>query len=886
MSWFSRLRYALSPRRLDEDLAEEVRDHIERRAEDLRNRAFDEPGARRQAALVFGNTTRIRETCREFRLSTTLESSIQDVRYAFRGLLRSPSFAITAIASLGLAIGANTAIYSIVDAALLRKLPVPEADRLVTLATSGADPEGLPDSGGREVFSYPAYERIVQGAGDSARFALFRAPDRVDANAADAGESAYEEVFEQYVSPNAFEVLGVAPALGGLFSPGEDHYPGPRAVAVLSYDYWQRRFGGDPAVLGRKLVVDSRPFSVLGVAPKGFSGTEPGKLVDIWLPVTTGDAGIFVNDVRLFTILGRLAPHVSRERLTAQLQPAFQSYQEFRIGRNQFPPAVQGQMRRTRIVALSGASGTGGFRRNFSRPLWILFGVSMCMLLIAGANVAGLLLARSVARSGEMALRVSLGAGRRRLVRQLLTENLLISCLGGAVGWLLARAAAPALVSMVSSVRNPVQLTLALDGRVLLFCALVSAASALLFGFVPAWQASRSAPILELGHSNGQAGRLRIGRLFVGIQVALAFCLAAGGAGSLFSLRNLVNVDTGFDASGMTVLSMVNTPERDRQFPIMREMQARTGRLPGVQATATAWMAAFSGSRRAQRILLPGKAPSQQEETFYRVSPDYFATLRTPLLSGRDFTLQDNDDEPVPTVVNLAFARKYFGVESVLGKEFRRDDGVRHQIVGVAANSHFGSLRNGPEPIAYMPMKPPRVFTLYVRSSLDPGSVEKMVQREADTLGASLRARDVTTLDALVGSTIRTERLLAGIGGAFAILGLLLAATGTFGLLTYAVTRRTHEIGIRVALGAQRASIYALVLGDLLGTVAAGLMAGMAGALALMRLTQPFLFGIGVADPLVIGTACAVFAGVALIAAGLPAYRAAKLDPIAALRQD
>ncbi|HXA51345.1 MAG TPA: FtsX-like permease family protein, partial [Candidatus Acidoferrum sp.] len=536
------------------------------------------------------------------------------------------------------------------------------------------------------------------------------------------------------------------------------------------------------------------------------------------------------------------------------------------------------------LLAHSGANGVAGFRRTFSRPLWILFGVSACILLIACANMASLLLARSTARAAEMALRVSLGARRMRLIRQLLTESLLISFMAAFVGWFLARIAAPALVAMVSTSANPVQLDLAPNPQVLWFCGAICTLSALFFGLLPAWQATSTAPIFELRHASGQARRLRLGRLFVGVQVAFAFCLVTGGAGFLFSLRNLAAVDTGFDERGVTVLSINTTAQRDRQLAVMQQLQMRAAALPQVQGAATAWMAVFGGARRAQRVVLPGNGPSEQEETFYRISPGYFATLRTPLLNGRDFTVQDNDNEPVPTIVNRAFARRYFGGEAAVGREFRRDDGVRHQIVGVAANSHFGSLRSGPEPIAYMPMKPPRSFTLYVRSTLDAGSVAKMIAREAEALGA--RVRDVTTVEALVGNTIRTERLLAGIGGAFAFLGLILAATGLFGLLNYSVTRRTREIGIRAVLGARRVSIYGLVLKDLAGTMAVGVTAGLVGALVLMRYTRSLLFGIEPVDPLVIGTAMAVFVGAALIAGGLPAYRASAIDPAVALRHD
>jgi predicted permease len=852
MSWLTRLRNALNSSRLDDDLATEMRDHLARRAADLTSGGLTPPEARRQAARVFGNLTAVQEQSREIRLWGALEGIGQDIRYALRGLRRNPVFAVTAIASLGLAIGANTAIYSIVDAALLRPLPVPQPDKLFLLTAPNAD----------DTFSYPLYERLRDASGDSAGIGLFAAPNRTDAQTSGA-DSPYEEVTQQYVSPDAFDVLDVPPALGRLFSTAEDHYPSPRAVVVLSYQYWRRRFSADPAVLGRRLTLDSRTYTILGVAREGFSGIEPGKFVDVWLPISLTDPAIFINsDVHLFHLLGRLAPGVGRDQLAARLQPT------------------------ARVLARSGAVGTSAFGRAFSRPLWILLGISLCILLISCANVAGLLLARSTARSAEMSLRVSLGARRARLVRQLLTESLIVSVAAALCAWLLARVAAPALIAMVSTGANPVRLDLALDLRVLLFCAAICALSALVFGLLPAWQATNARPMLAIRHASGQAGRLRMSRLFVAVQVAFAFCLVSGGTGFLWSLRNLTAVDGGFDPRGVTVLAMNNTEQRDRQQAFAQQIRLQTAALPNVQGAATGWMAIFSGARRAQRVILPGQLPSQHEETFYRVSPGYFAALRTPLLSGRDLTDRDNDDEPVATVVNRAFARRYFETESVLGREFLRDDGVRHQIVGLAADSHFGSLRDGPEPIVYMPMKPPRAFTLYVRSTLDPGSVARLVEREAEALGSGLRVRDVTTVDALVGNTIVREKVLACVGGAFAALGLILAAIGLFGLLNYSVSRRTREIGIRAALGARRLPIYWLVMKDMAGMIGGGLIAGLIGSLAMARFTESLLFGVQPADPRILGAALAIFLATAAIASGLPARRAAAIDPVIALRQE
>ncbi len=631
MSWLSRLINAMHPKRLDRDLADEMQDHLDRRAADLRNLGLTPSEAQRRATLHFGNVTNLREQSREQRLWPGIEGAIQDVRYAWRGMLRNPTFTLTAVLSLGFAIGANTAIYAVLDAALLRPLPVPQPERLFTLSatTSGGDDDS-------DTFSFALYEQLRAAAGDSARLALFGAPNRVEAQAS-GDEAPYEQVTEQDVSPDSFEVMGVSrAALGQLTSRSEDFYPSPRAVVVLSHEYWSRRFGASASVLGQRFTVDGRTYTILGVAQKGYSGPEPGRFVDIWIPVTLMDPAIFGNpDVRLFHILGRLAQGVQRERAVDSLQATFQNHQRLRAGAiADKPSAIQKHFLEAKLLARSASNGVSGFRRDFSRPLWILLAVAACILLIACANVASL--ARSTARAAEMALRISLGARRTRLVRQLFTESLLIALLAGLAGWELANIAAPALVAMVSSDVNPVRLDLQTNAEVLLFCAGICGVCALLFGVLPAWQATgSSSPIDAIRHGGaGLTGRLRMGRLFVGVQIAFAFCLIAGGSGFLLSLRNLESAPTGFDPTGVTVLTMTNTTERNRQLTLLQQLQARTNALPQVKSAATAWMPLLSGGRRAQRVALPGKALSEQEETFYRVSPGYFATLRTPCSAG------------------------------------------------------------------------------------------------------------------------------------------------------------------------------------------------------------------------------------------------------------
>jgi predicted permease len=891
MSWFSRLRNALRPRQLDDDLADEMRDHMERRAEALRAAGREPEEAQRQAAIGFGNVTKLREQSRDLRLWAALESLLQDARYAWRGLCKNPAFAVTAVLSLGLAIGVNTAIYSIVDAAILRPLPLPEPERLLLLAYPGIDQPGSPIAPERQSFSYPAYQELRAAAGDSAHLVLVSYPTRVDG-------APNEKVMRQFVSGDAFATLRVPPALGRVFTSEDDRNPGDHPYVVLSYDYWQRRFHGDPAVIGQRLLVAGTNCYIIGVARAGFFGIEPGRFVDVWLPAMMYDKEAFNNPGWVwFSIAGRLSPGATLQQLQARLQPTFHRQQEATVKRvPTMPPIIQKQFRDMAILVHSGASGASAFRARFARPLWIVTGVAGAILLIACANVASLLLARFTARAAEMAMRVSLGAGKRRLLRQLLTEGLLLSAMAGVLGWVVARLVAPLLVSALSSRENPLRFALAMDTRVLLFCAAVSTLATLFFGLAPAWQAAGAQPMTALRGASGQAGKLRMGRFFVGMQVAFAFCLVMAGASFLFSLRNLFAVDTGFDARGVAVLTIGTdlgktlTPEEtQRSLTMIEQLHSRVLGLPRVQAAAVAPWAIFDSSYWTDQVLLPGKPPSEREELYYHVSAGYFAALQTRLLSGRDFERQDiQAAKIVPTIVNQALARRYFA-GNALGKTFQRPSAgslINHQIIGVVADAHYDDLRREPPPMVYVPLEGGNQFSLYVRSTADLGSVVRMVERETRAIGSGMRVREVTTLDTLVGNTLLREKLLAGIGGVFALLGLLLAAIGLFGLLNYSVARRTKEIGIRAALGAHRGELVLLVLKDLAAMVGTGLIAGLAGSLALMTFLQSLLFGIKATDPLVMATAMGIFLFAAFAAGALPANRAAGVDPMVALRQE
>lgn len=900
MSWLSRFKNVLAPRHLDEDLAEEMRDHLERRAAELRNQGLDPTEARRRATIQFGNTTLIHERSRDFRLWSSLESALQDLRYAWRGMRKSPAVAATAIISLALAIGANTAIYSILDAALLRPLPVPQPNQLVRLTSPGIQQAGDSPDRDREFFSYPIYQDFRKGAWNSVQLALTSFVIRVEIAGRESG-AGLEKANMAYVSGNAFEILRVPAALGRVLSPDDDRAPGASPVVVLSYDYWQHRYNGNPHVLGQTLRMGTYSsagelaFQIVGVARKGFFGVEPGKFVDVWLPAMMYSKEAFTNPGwNWIRIVGRLAPSITPAQVQARLQPVFHQYQLSAIQRMPtMPSAIQAQFRNLTLEALPADAGVSGFRHDYARPLWIILTIAAGIFLIACANVASLLLARAIARSGEMAMRISLGASRLRLIRQLLTESLLLSLLAGTLGWVLARILAPLLVSLLSTEASPVRFALAINTRVLLFSALASGLAAIFFGLLPAWQSAGVQPMITLRGMAGQASKLRMGRFFVAVQVAFAFCLVVAGAAFLLSLWNLFSVNTGFDANNVVVLNVSESqPQKDVQRAEMKQLQRQLRFAPGVQSVAVAPWAIFEGSGWTEQVIVPGQSPSEREEIYYQVSPGYFATLRTPLLYGRDFDAHDSMTlDTIPAIVNLAFARRYLGGDDAVGRTFERPEGKKRmaqRVIGVVANAHYGSLRTGAGPIAYLPVdgRDDNHFTLYIRSPLDAGSVLHLVEKSARTAGPGLHVVQITALNTLVGNTVLKEKLLADIGGTFAFFGLLLAAIGLFGLLNYSVVRRTREIGIRAALGAQRGELVLLVLKDLSVTVGVGLAAGLLGSLAILIALKSLLFGLKLADPGVILIATVVFLAAGLMAAALPAGRAATVDPMIALRQE
>ncbi len=877
MSWWSRLTNVLNPRRLDESLDDEIRDHLERRAAAFAAEGLSPDEARRRAAIAFGSISRVREESREIRMFAALDGTLQDLRYAWRTMRRTPAFTATALLSLGLAIGANTAIFTVVDAAAFRPLLVPDAASLFTLTAPTLDPGGPGGIAETEAFSYPLYLQLRAAAADAAVLAALGPVDRADAQGPD-DSAPIVRVTQQYASGLAFETLRLSPALGRLFSRDDDRAAGASRIAVLGFRYWRSQFHGDAAVVGRNVTLNGRSYEIVGVAPQEFFGLEPGRYVDVWLPLGQFDSAVFTNaDANLFRIFGRLAHDATTVQLQARLQGIFRERQKEVAARNAALPAAALTAYESRQLQIRGGGiGVSDLQRAYARPMAIVWSVAAAMLLVACANVASLLLSRSAARTSEMRLRASLGATRGRLVRQRLTESVLLSGLATIVGVLAATAATPWLVARLSSGSDPIHLALTFDGRVLFFSSGLCALTTLVTGVLPTWYDRRGR-------------RVALGRVFVAVQVAFVFCVVVLGSGFLFSLNRLFAVEPGFEPRNVTVISMRSDlgPKQDG-LTLTRQLQRQVSELPDVQGAAVAWWAIFSGNRRAEQIAVDGRPPSDRAETFYRVSPGYFATLQIPLVEGRDLTPEDGDGaEPIPTIVDRTFARRYYGGAPVLGREFRRRaDNARHVIVGVVADAYYSDLRRGPQPIVYFPMKPPRFFTLYVRSTLDPGTVRRAVEQASRAVGPGLHVGEVTTLDGLIGDTLLKEKLLAGVGGVFAALGLALVAIGLFGLLSYSVAQRTKEFGIRTALGAPRRELMRLAVGELLGMMAAGLTAGLLCSFILADLVKSQLFDIGGTDPVVMLVAGVAFLFTTSIAVVLPAYRAATLDPLVALRND
>jgi predicted permease len=891
MSWLSRLSNVFRGNRLDRDLDDELQFHIQARVEDLIRRGLTPEDAAQQAQRHFGNQLLLRERSRDVKLFSWLESIFHDVRFGLRMLRKDRAVTAAAVVSLSLAIGACTAAFSLIDAVILRKLPVREPDKLISFTYP--EPFGRPMQS--DFFRYPLFEQFRQAAGRQVDlFGITWGGPLRSVVFDDAGRQE-EKIRPEWISGGGFAILGVQPALGRLFTPDDERRSGKQSVAVLSYNFWTRRFGGSPAVLGRWLTWGDAQLQIVGVAPKGFSGVEPGYSTDLWAPIEASSAD---SDSSSFRIWGRPKPGVAPEQVRQVLQATFTNFRREHV-KEQFRPGAPPELAINFVRAPLNvrSAARGGFsmvRADFERPLWILAVVVGLVLLIACSNVANLLLARAAAREREMAMRLSIGAGRARLIQQLLIESSLLAGAACLLGLAFASVTAPTIVNLLSPSDYPAYLDLHVDWRMLAFVALIGVSTTLFFGLAPAVRASAVSPHEALKSGGGKySGRMGILRPMLAAQAGFSFMVLFLGGLLLLSFQKITSVDLGFSKTGVLLLAIQAKDLGGEKARIAGlQLLDRIRQLPQVQAASLSAEGLIGGNFAwvmRPSIRFPGREIEEMKPRYLAVSPGFVETMRIRLLDGRELAARDTEPGATAVVVNQTFVQHYFANDNPLGKRFEMiGDGphpVAQEVVGVIRDAKYNNLREDAAPTVYEPLRRLNA-TLEVRAAGDPAAIASTLRDEVQRFNPALRVTDVTLQSTRIDNTLLRERLLALLSGFFAVVAVLLAAVGLYGVLSYSAVRRTREIGIRVALGARQSRVVRLVISDMVLAMAMGLIAGMAGGLALARYVATLLFEVKPADfwSLALPLACLLLAFA--LAAVPPAMRVARVAPMVALRYE
>src|SRR6266545_1726964 len=825
----------------------------------------------------------------------------QDLRYGARMLFKQPGFTLIAVVTLALGIGANTAVFTLINAHLLRSLPVANPQELVVVSASGRGTPGI--------ISFPMYRDlrarqevftdILASAGDTlVRLTIPNGTGTVEV----------DNVRTSQITANYWQVLGVQPAFGRFFTEDEDRIPNSSAtsgsLAVLSYSFWERQFGCDPNVLGRTVLVNRNACQVIGVAPRGFFGERVGSEPDLWVPLISFSlAELLENRGGQFTAeIGRLKPGISREQAQTALTLLFQ--QLVQAERTQVPPenpnrapAIQSYF----IQLEPGATGLsfGRFRHTFTQPLWIIMAIVALVLLIACANVANLLLTRAVARQREISVRLALGCSRFRLVRQLLTESLLLSALGTMAGLLVAWWGSDVLLRMVDTGPVPLRLDLSPDARVFAFTAAAMIVTGIGFGLAPAWRASGfdlASAMKDQARGTGQRVRQYLGRTLVIFQVALSLLLLIGAGSLIRSLYNLRQIDLGFQPERVTLFHLAHNPQNREPAAltrVAREVQERVKQIPGVQQASVSWLMLFGGADINAPLKIHDYTPAPDEEVkarFNSVSPGYFETVGISLVAGRGIEERDTENAPQTAVINEAMARRYFPGANPVGKTMEITAGPTKgkpiEIVGVVRDAKYNNMRAETKPMFYTSIQqlPRTLGTLEVRAREPMAALSASIRNALSEVTKDVMIRRVVTLSDQVDSTLASERLLTTLCVFFGSLALLLASVGLYGVLSYAVAQRTQEIGIRMALGATGRNVLWLVLRQSLSVVLIGMALGLSLAIVCTSLLTSFLYGLSPTDTVAIVCSMLLLFVVALLACWIPARRATKVDPMVALR--
>lgn len=835
----------------------------------------------------------------------------QDLRYALRQFGKNPAFTLMAVLTLAVGIGATTAIFSLINAVLLRMLPVEKPQQLVLLGSGhwmGVN-AAFPDRD-TELFSYPFYREFqLKNEVFSGVAAIQSLPSNVYATV--GGATNAEPVSARLVSGTYFSMLGVTPLAGRVLSDADDQTAGAHPVAVASYAWWSRRFGRGSSIIGKPVTIGSTVYSIIGVTPPHFSGTTVGESPDLWIPlamqaqIEPAMNGLADRMYQSEYLIARIKPGVSLAEASTNTNLVFKQILNEYAG-----PAPDRQrlqdIQHAQITLTSMATGLSRLRFMLAMPLQILMGVVVLVLLIACANLANLLLARAAAREREVAVRMAVGAGRLRLVRQLLSESLLLSLIGGALGIVFAWWASHLLLAKVSSGIGPVYLDLSLDLYVLAFTVAISLTTTLLFGSAPAFRASKVELVstLKWTELKSTLRRAPLGKILVVAQVALSLVLVLGAILFLRTLVNLAKVDLGFNKKGALVFHLEPTTSgyaarSSAVNGLYQQIEQRVESIPGVTSASFAMICFGEGVWRAPASA-PGYVPRSEDEGFIHnnvVGPDYFVAMGMPLVEGRSFGAHDTEASPRVAVINQTMARRFFGSQSPLGKRFYLGDPAHPldvEVVGVAPDAKIGNLDEQHLAAAYLPYSQYRnygggsgfLFDLIVRFSGNSASTANDVRQAISSVNRNIPISDVVSFQEQIDRSVVPQSLIAQLSSFFGLLAVFLACIGIYGLMSYSVHGRTGEIGIRLALGAQRSNVSWMVVREALLLVGIGLAIGIPAALTADRVISSLLFGLKPTDTASLFGAIALTVIVASIAGYIPARRAAKVDPMVALRYE
>jgi len=898
-----RLRSLFRRRQVEQDLEDEIRYHMGRRIEEEVSRGASPDEARRIALRAMDGLEQRKEECRDMRRTQLVDEYLRDIRYAWRSLSKSPGFVAVTVLSLALGIGANTAIFTLVDQIVLRLLPVKNPRELVQLRVGGGR-FGSQSGDGLHTFSHPTYLALRE------RNTVFSGlTGQVIQTASLVGEDRSELISIGLVAGNFFRVFGIEPHLGRLLTPEDDRLRNGHPVAVLQYNYWQNRYAGDRDVVGATIRLNGSPFTVIGVSAPGFEGTNVGLPTQAWAPVmmrpTIAPTRDDLDNDRMawFYLFGRLKPGVGLEQAQAAMRVLYRQRQQEELNGEFFQkhPEDREPFLRQDFTLIPAGGGQSSLRSNFGGPLIMLQCLVGVVLLIACTNVANLLLARATSRQREVAIRGALGASRGQLVRQFFVETVMLAAAGGLLGVLLSGWMTRGLVQIMPFDPGNLTLSTAPDLRVLLFSAGITLLTALLFGLAPALRGSRVSPGAtlkeEAGSIAGGHGHVRLRKVFVAVQVGLS-CLLLIGAG-LFArtLQNLQHVELGFHAENVVTFTVrpATVYDAPRKLQVVRSLVESLTTVPGVKSAGANREKLLTGGIWDGNINMAGveaKDGNPPWTHFNAVTPGYFETLGIPITAGRDLTWNDWGGSRQVCLVNQALVEEYLGGANAVGRFLGqgRDTPPDREIIGVFGDARYEELRGAIPRQVFLPLDSKLAVSdsvnVYARVEGDPRLVMPLLREQTRRIDSNLVVSDMRTLDEQINRRLSNERLLSFLSAGFALLASLLAIVGLHGVLSFVVAQRTRELGIRIALGADSGGVIRLVMREMLLVVVIGTAAGVLAGLLCGRLVESQLFGVQAGDPPVFVISVAALLAAAFAAAFIPARRASRIDPMTALRHE